>query len=1555
MLDDYRLEWFCQKVCHLFNVDRTIFVEMLQRNNGFNEDLIDSFLNMNTDLHERSFALIFYREDSTRQVWQMISIIEDEDFDEDNDQEMSLTVNQPIHIETEYPSKYAYSNLKLLLTYIFLVDFVFNHASLSTGDIIDSLYEDLHNIQRLIVINQFDNKRYQFGLVSIDEVRLFCEYRDYQNCIKKKNFVYFIRINIQQYLTQLSTFNETNDFMNNELIYGTIADDQPFSSLLDILSFIFSAYSFDEQLRSSFHHFQKQIESTQHQIQGEFHLDVPNEYLVYNVDDAEDEYIENLESLVYSWETQLHKEMNKEFNKRMINSTPLDELQFWHQRSIRLTSILEQMKKDDVTKIIHVLTELDSPSITPFNTIQSQLHNYLFEATDNYKFLRTIERHLKVLRTAQSFPTITQMLSNLMQGLKTIWTMSKHYNKDERFVPFMEKIANELVVRVRQTIDIRSLFNSLPLNQVKDLYIQAKQCLLQWKIEYENTRMKLENDQHVFLSWNFEHRILFDRTDYMSLICDDLIEMSTNLNEFYEIFGSQMKTVTGDEQTVDEILRHISQLRNSFSSIDFDIFDHQFIEQWRLFLDEFRHRSSIIEQQAKTFIRSSFTQLRSSETALDMLIRFQQIDTTHVLANEMIQQFNSILIQYSKEIDTIYDLFLKHKQNPPRIKSYPPIANAIQWARLLFARLRSPMMKFRSVDQLLQSEQGTIAKQRFVEVSSRLKQYETELFTNWLNTNRKQIPMFFKQNLLKSIENQQYLINSNSNLRETLTECIYLEKLSFHLPEFLIQITLQFPKYEHFFIELQSMIDDYHSTISSLDTNEKSLLRSFLDQLETLIQPATTRISFGEISIFHYVRQCKQKLDDLHSILNQLRNITNDIQQHLQTFRISVLDPIVPKHDDGLSRERRRNIDLRRLDVLFLGSFFACRDYFEYLEKKRKEIMLSLKRRYDLIGPMLIKIETLVFGTSTGKHFLSKNFEENSRKIEILFCILVKDFYKYWETEIFNSLVELIIRNLCQFLEHLFHRSTTLFLVNVVLESSRIKLQPTLDELLNLIRRNAHHLIESTKYFLRWLDGTCISCPVIANDIDLTFYFDIQKHPDIQHLFRSVRSSASNLVAHINRSLHRLLTLNDLWKVDKQKYSNRFLAKFHHCSDYDQIMGIFFKLCQTFDSYPEFENIHSIRLSFKQFYQALKYHSNQWIHIYGQHLYSKCSNQLKQIDELLNQFQINLQHSTDTIPDLKFLLNVISELNQQRESLQHQIHQIQQSYRILDEYQFQYPKTDLSLVRNLDLSLDELIEQSQRVQYRLKPIQQRFKEILQFDIEFFQNLVRQFVDKFDRQGPLTVEIDFLLIKQFENEFNQIEQRKSELINMMKLFHIPVINYPQLNRIQKEIHELNNLANLYQDFNRQKHQWSNILWSDLNINDLVQKVESFLVKFRQLSPDLKSTAAAQNVEKHFLGKFSCLLNKNTFLFFEDFRSSLPIMIDLKHEALRDRHWKQINPNLDPTNQILTLENLFQMNLSQYKDIIQSLFSFDLLFEQEFVLYCFQMFYKLQSKNHKSKRI
>ncbi|CAF2839094.1 unnamed protein product [Rotaria sp. Silwood2] len=114
--------------------------------------------------------------------------------------------------------------------------------------------------------------------------------------------------------------------------------------------------------------------------------------------------------------------------------------------------------------------------------------------------------------------------------------------------------------------------------------------------------------------------------------------------------------------------------------------------------------------------------------------------------------------------------------------------------------------------------------------------------------------MYLIQLVQKKIE-IKYLINYYSNLKESLVECYYLEKLGFNLPESIIQIKLQYSKYEQLSNELRSMLEDYHLTKASFDTIEVSLLQSYINHIQIIIKPGTSRISFGEIGNLDYVNE----------------------------------------------------------------------------------------------------------------------------------------------------------------------------------------------------------------------------------------------------------------------------------------------------------------------------------------------------------------------------------------------------------------------------------------------------------------------------------------------------------------------------------------------------------------------------------------------------------------------------------------------------------------------------------------------------------------------------
>ena len=290
------------------------------------------------------------------------------------------------------------------------------------------------------MINEHDQKTYRFELRSVQQTELYCEYENYER-VREKSFVYFIRTDRDSSLNQMSTMDDIDSRMKQIFLYGFIPVEQPLIYLKSILPF-FQRPNLSKNIDESdrylidFHRFSSQIDSIIRQVQGEFRLIVP----MTNDDNDEEFVVEHYESILSDWEKLLHEQMNNELHRRANDSSPLGELEFWHERSIRISSILEEMNRsslfqrnsstivkknafssDEPMRIVGILRELESPTALAYLNIKSQLENDLLEASDNYKFLSTVERHLKTLQLSNELRSIIDILPNLLQGLKTIW------------------------------------------------------------------------------------------------------------------------------------------------------------------------------------------------------------------------------------------------------------------------------------------------------------------------------------------------------------------------------------------------------------------------------------------------------------------------------------------------------------------------------------------------------------------------------------------------------------------------------------------------------------------------------------------------------------------------------------------------------------------------------------------------------------------------------------------------------------------------------------------------------------------------------------------------------------------------------------------------------------------------------------------------------------------------------------------------------------------------------------------------------------------------------
>ena len=97
---------------------------------------------------------------------------------------------------------------------------------------------------------------------------------------------------------------------------------------------------------------------------------------------------------------------------------------------------------------------------------------------------------------------------------------------------------------------------------------EARKMLLQWKDSYFKTRAKIEASGRDS-RWEFDRRKLFDKTDHQALICQELIKIAVVLEEFNNIFGPELKAVTGEPKRIEEVLNRVRNLAVRIKNVSY--------------------------------------------------------------------------------------------------------------------------------------------------------------------------------------------------------------------------------------------------------------------------------------------------------------------------------------------------------------------------------------------------------------------------------------------------------------------------------------------------------------------------------------------------------------------------------------------------------------------------------------------------------------------------------------------------------------------------------------------------------------------------------------------------------------------------------------------------------------------------------------------------------------------------------------------------------------------------------------------------------------------------
>lgn len=130
-----------------------------------------------------------------------------------------------------------------------------------------------------------------------------------------------------------------------------------------------------------------------------------------------------------------------------------------------------------------------------------------------------------------------------------------------------------------------------------------------------------------------------------------------------------------------------------------------------------------------------------------------------------------------------------------------------------------------------------------------------------------------------------------------------------------------------------------------------------------------------------------------------------------------------------------------RNEIIEEEEILDCKEYFQKLEEYRNEKCAKIRKYYDSLGNILVKLESLVLGTYSGR----------SEKM--------REYYVFWENEIFKSILEYIYKNVDKYLKS-FTENKPLFEVDAILLFPDIALRPSAAEVYNTMVQSGRDFFE---------------------------------------------------------------------------------------------------------------------------------------------------------------------------------------------------------------------------------------------------------------------------------------------------------------------------------------------------------------------------------------------------------------------------------------------------------------------------------------------------------------
>ena len=1105
---------------------------------------------------------------------------------------------------------------------------------------------------------------------------------------------------------------------------------------------------------------------------------------------------------------------------------PDTELEYWRRRMGLLNSIIDQTKTDECRLVLGVCMAARSHAHKAWKQIDLRLTDASNEAKDNVKYLTTLEKSLEPMY-ASGPKEVLEGVPALLSNVKMMYTIARYYHTPERMTRLFAKISNQMLTCCKThlvdagpdpwTHDKAELLGNLRL--IIALYDK-------YYAEYQATKQKLATQVPKPRQFDFNEDKIFSRFGLFKRRCEKLADMFDTIIQFEEL--GEHKEIVGMEALITRFFRIVNEFkRKPYNLLDFQ--QNQFDRDYM----EFIVGVNELEFSLQDLINKAFEKISSTESALTLLGQFTAVMRRDALKDDLDSKYVKIFRNYAQDLESVQKLYEKQKHAPPLPRNAPPVAGDILWARQLLRRIEGPMRYFAGMEGIMAMKEAKPVVKLYNRVATALMTYETLWHQAWVKGVEESKNGLRATLLVRHPKTGELLVNFDREIGQLIRESKFMMRMDVEVPDAARIVLAQEDKFKSYYNQLAHTINMYTALDDEIAPVTRPLLKAHLAELEMVIAPGMTDLTWTSTNIDMYLKRVHRTIDNLELVVSKV----NDMLHH--------------RVDDNLKDAARIiMVDLPKDELVTLEEFSALQT--KYVKEKAEILAIKSEEVRRGCDDLVELIQSHMPNAEPGDLVTAPTIEESAiAEFKAHFARLMYSAVLHATRKSFDVLKNRIASKASGgflFIER------PLFDVDVELSVPYVQMSPSLDDVQRAVNGVAKKMLNASRTITRWgntdLNGDEENQPGVDYDNLGTgsFFDEIASDIDVVKLCLLLTGAMHGCRTSVETYLTAFTEYDFLYLQDLQVAYEAFMAKKPNIDMFETELQKYMDIEQHIGKIAPVHNIGALSLETQPLKVSLKAEAATWKKQFAKNLHAHGKDQLETIVQYMKDTTLQLNRKIEDLEDVRHVMAIQQDIRVKESEIDSIMNPIEEVYGLLARYEVKVPKEETDVVAELRDNWTSMNALAVSVGENLQRLQAGFKRDLVAQVKVFVVDAGEFRRDWDANGPM---VDGLApadaVERLENFQTKFAPRKAKWDNFSSgeaLFGLPVALYPELEKTEKEIEFLDKLYSLWTNVTRTIGGYVDILWHDVKeqIDVMTETATSFQAQCKKLPKAMRDWPA-----------------------------------------------------------------------------------------------------------------